>query len=348
MQINDLLHATIDSGASDLLLAAGAPPMYRIDGELRRAPLESLSPRALEELFTRLMSPEQARQLEATHDVDFAHAVPQLGRFRFNIHRQRGTLAAAIRYIACEVPRLADLHLPPVVDQLTRRHDGLVLVTGQTGSGKTTTLAAMIDEISKRDARHIITLEDPIEFQFSHGRSLVEQREIGSDCPDFASGLKHVLRQDPDVILVGEMRDLETIRTAMQAAETGHLVLATLHSTTAAGAVDRIIEVFPPAEQSQIRSHLAECLCAVLTQRLLVGSGGGRAAAVEVLIATRAIRTSIREGTSHLIPGIISTGRRAGMQTMAQALEELVLNGRILPETSGEQSTHLLEEVGSF
>jgi len=338
MELNDLLHAAVDSGASDILLVAGSPPMFRINGDLQPAHLEALTPPVLEELCRQIVSEEQFATLNQHQDLDFSLGVPQLGRFRFNLHRQRNSYAAAIRYVAGDIPRLADLRLPPAIEKLTFLTHGLVLVTGPTGSGKSTTLAAMIDAINRRESRHIITLEDPIEYQFAHDRSLVEQREIGVDCPGFASGLRHVLRQDPDVILVGELRDLETIRTAMQAAETGHLVLATLHSSSAAGTIDRVVEVFPAEEQAQIRTHLSESLRAVVTQRLLPAADGrGRVAAVEILIANRAIATSIREGSSHLIPGVISTHRRSGMQTMQQSLEELVLNGRIMPEAIDEQ-----------
>jgi twitching motility protein PilT len=346
MEMNDLLHAAVDSGASDILLATGAPPMFRISGDLQPANLEAFTAPALETLFKQVFTPQQVERLEQEQDVDFSIAVPHLGRFRFNVHLQRSSYAAAIRFIASDVPRLADLGLPPVIEELTRLKNGLVLVTGQTGSGKTTTLAAMIEHINQRDAKHIITLEDPIEFQYAHGRCLIEQREIGHDCPSFSSGLKHVLRQDPDVILVGELRDLETIRTAMQAAETGHLVLATLHSSSAAGTIDRLIEVFPAGEQQQVRSHLAESLRAVITQRLLPdASGQGRVAAQEILVATRAVQTSIREGNSHLISGMISTGRKSGMQTMEQSLKELVLNGRIDLNAADE---HLQELDISF
>lgn len=330
MEMNDLLHAAVDSGASDILLAAGAPPMFRIAGNLQPANLEPLTPPVLEALCRQVLTDEQRERLETHRDVDLSIPVPRLGRFRFNVHLQRNSYAAAIRFISEGVPTLEELKLPPILEQFTKFQHGLVLVTGQTGSGKTSTLAAMLDRINRRDAKHIITLEDPIEYQFAHARSLVEQREVGRDCPSFASGLRHVLRQDPDVILVGEMRDLETIRTALQAAETGHLVLATLHSSCAAGTIDRIIEIFPAEEQGQIRTHLAECLRTVITQRLLPRADGrGRIAAVEILVATRAIQTSIREATPHLIPGLISTGRRFGMQTMEQALKELFLNGLI-------------------
>ena len=342
MEINDLLHAAVDSGASDILLVNGAPPMFRISGELQSANLPALTPAIVEDLCRQVLSEDLLEDLRKHQDADFAVAVPQLGRFRFNVHQQRGTYAAAIRYIPGEIPNLERLGLPSIVEDLTQSKHGLILVTGQTGSGKSTTLAAMIDRINRRDPKHIITLEDPIEFQHVHVRSVVEQREIGADCPNFASGLRHVLRQDPDVILVGEMRDLNTIRTALQAAETGHLVFATLHSSSAAGTIDRIIEVFPAEEQSQIRSHLAECLKAVITQQLLRSTdGNGRVAALEVLVANRAVRSAIREGTCHLIPGMISTGRKHGMQTMDQAVEKLVLTGRVNEERRQDQRNPL-------
>jgi len=348
MEMNDLLHAAVDSGASDLLLANGAPPMLRIRGVLRRTDLEPLTPRGLELLCQQVLSAEHWKDLQQHHDLDFSITVPRLGRFRFNVHRQRGSLAAAIRHIPNSVPDIAQLNLPPAVEELTKLSQGLVLVTGQTGSGKTTTLGAMIERINQRDAKHIITLEDPIEFQFSHGKSLVEQREIGADCPSFASGLRHVLRQDPDVILVGELRDLETIRTALQAAETGHLVLATLHSSSASGTVDRIIEVFPPEEQSQTRVHLAESLKGVLTQRLVQAiDGRRRVAAVEVMLVSIPIQTSIREGTTHLIPSMISTSAKRGMQTMEQALKQLVLNGQI-DQTVADSELHEISLRGAI
>ncbi len=337
MQMDQLLQQTVESGASDLLLATDAPPMLRIDGELRAMDAAPLTPAQLESLCDGLLSDEQTEAFRRNQDVDLSLEVPALGRFRINVHRQQGSHAAAIRYVPNRIPELAELKLPAIVGQLTELKSGLVLVTGQTGSGKTTTLAAMVERINQRAAKHVITLEDPIEYRFERKRSLIEQREIGTDCPTFASGLKHVLRQDPDVILVGELRDLETIRTAVQAAETGHLVLATLHSSSAAGTLDRIIEVFPAQEQAQIRAHLADCLRAVVAQRLLPSvMGEGREAAVEILVATRAIRTTIREGATHLIDGLLSTNRKAGMQTMEQALNELALNGRIFPETAEE------------
>lgn len=337
MEINDLLHAAVDSDASDILLVTDAPPVFRIDGKLNTTTLEPLDPETIRDLCDQILKDKQKETLEKQKDVDFAITIPRLGRFRFNIHVQRGSLAAAIRRYSNDVCTLKSLDLPPVVEELTHLKTGLILVTGQTGSGKSTTLAAMIEAINQRDAKHIITLEDPIEYQFQHGRSLIEQREIGEDCPDFTSGLKHILRQDPDVILIGELRDLDTIRVALQAAETGHLVLASLHSSTAAGVVDRLVEVFSPEEQAQVRSHLAESLRAVITQQLLPASDtNGRVAATEIMLTNRAIQTSIRESTSHLISGVISTNRRMGMQTMEQALKELLLNGKADPDVVDE------------
>lgn len=355
MEMNDLLHAAVDSNASDILLVTDAPPMFRIDGELKTTALEALDPETIRDLCEQVLKDKQKEILEKQKDVDFAITIPHLGRFRFNIHVQRNTLAAAIRRFSNNIHSLNSLELPPVVEELTRLKTGLILVTGQTGSGKSTTLAAMVEAINQRDSKHIITLEDPIEYQFKHGKSLIEQREIGEDCPGFASGLKHVLRQDPDVIMVGELRDLDTIRVALQAAETGHLVLASLHVSSAAGVVDRLVEVFPAEEQSQIRSHLAESLRGVLTQKLLPAAfTKGRVAAVEIMLMNRAIQTSIRESTSHLIPGVISTNRRVGMQTMEQALKELLLNGKVeadiidehLQELKGESSREYSQSQG--
>ena len=346
MEINDLLHAAVDSDASDILLVTDAPPVFRIDGKLKTTTLEPLDPETIRDLCDQILKDKQKETLEKQKDVDFAITIPRLGRFRFNIHVQRGSLAAAIRRYSNDVCTLDNLDLPPVVEEVTHLKTGLILVTGQTGSGKSTTLAAMVEAINQRDAKHIITLEDPIEYQFKHGKSLIEQREIGEDCPDFASGLKHILRQDPDVILIGELRDLDTIRVALQAAETGHLVLASLHASTAAGVVDRLVEVFSPEEQSQIRSHLAESLRAVITQKLLPATlSNGRVAVAEIMLMNRAIQTSIRESTSHLIPSVISTNRRMGMQTMEQALKELLLNGKVDPEVIDEYLQELKGEA---
>ena len=340
LQLADVLRAAAERGASDVLLAADAPPMIRVAGDLEPAMSEPLTPEIVEDLCRQIMSEKDLQEMRSHQDADFSHSFADVGRFRLNVHMQKGSFAAAIRFIATDVPQFHQLNLPPAIEELTKLKNGLVLVTGQTGSGKSTTLAAIIEHINQRDAKHIITLEDPVEFQFDHGRSLLEQREVGRDCPSFESGLKHILRQDPDVILVGELRDLNTIRCALQAAETGHLVFATLHTSTAPGAIDRIVEVFPADEQAQIRSHLGECLKAAVNQRLLKKIGGGRVCAMEIMIVTRAIATNIREGTAHLIPGMMSVNRKVGMQTMEQALKELELNNQI---TEAEAADHLQE-----
>jgi len=335
-QLTKLLRYALTQDVSDIIFVADAPPMFRVDGKLLPADNSHYTPEQLDQLLRPALDEKQYQKLQAEKDIDFSLNLPGLGRFRFNIHYQKESLAAAIRVIPSNIPDLPAMQLPDMVAEFSRLHHGLVLVTGQTGSGKSTTLAAMINYINTQQAKHIITLEDPVEFAHTHGKSIVEQREVGLDCPSFASGLRHVLRQDPDVILVGELRDLETIRIALQAAETGHLVLGTLHSSTAAGAVDRMIEVFPAEEQSQIRTHLAECLKGVITQQLLPSAkGNGRVVAAEILVATRAICNNIREGTPHLIPGVISTGRKFGMQTMEQAVHDLVMQGRIAPDSAG-------------
>lgn len=338
MELNDLLHAAVDSGASDLLLVSGSPPVLRVDGALQMTDLEPLTSAALEKLIAQSLTEERARQLEEQQDVDYAIGVPRLGRFRFNVHLQRGSQAAAIRHIPHQVPDLDSLGLPEGVRQFANLSSGLVLVTSQTGNGKSTTLAALIDFINEHQAKHIITLEDPIEFLFTHRRSLIEQRAIGVDSPDFATALRHIVRQNPDCILVGELRDLETISTAISAAETGHLVFATLHTQSAAGTVDRLIDVFPAAQQNQIRAQLAECLRGVVSQRLIPRrTGKGRVLAAEVMVGTRSVQRCIREADTHLLPGIVSTGRKFGMQSIEQALERLVLNGEIHPDAVAGQ-----------
>jgi len=324
MELNDLFLAAADSSASDILLVSGAPPVLRVDGDLCRTDLDPLTPSVLERLIFGHLGDDQAKQLRETGDLDYSIGVPRLGRFRVNAHRQRDTYGIAIRYIPNHIPTLEELRMPRIVESLTRLNQGLVLVTGQTGSGKSTTLAAMIDRINRDQPVHIVTLEDPIEFMFDHGRALVEQREVGSDCKSFASALRHVVRQDPDIILVGELRDLETIGVALSAAETGHLVFGTLHTTSAAGTVDRLIDVFPPSQQPQIRCQLAEALRAVISQQLVLRAGGhGRIAALEIMVVTRAVQRCIREQEDHMIPGIIETGRKYGMQTMSQSIAEL-------------------------
>ncbi len=339
MELNDLFHAAADAGASDVLLVSGAPPVLRVDGDLCPTELDPLTPSTIEQIVFGHLSDEQTKLLRESGDLDYSVGVPRLGRFRINAHRQRGSYGATIRFIPNGIPTLEQLKLPRVVESITRLQQGLVLITGQTGSGKSTTLAAMIDRINRELPVHIITLEDPIEFVFPHGRAIVEQREVGTDCVSFASGLRHVVRQDPDIVLVGELRDLETISCAVSAAETGHLVFGTLHTTSAAGTVDRLIDVFPAAQQPQIRSQLADSLRAVITQRLLTrAQGHGRVAALEVMIVTRAIQRCIREGENHLIPGIIETGRKYGMQSMEQTIAELHASGAIDRAAVNEQA----------
>lgn len=339
MEFNDLLQAAADSGASDILLVAGAPPVLRVNGTLRLTELDPLTPSTVEHLVFSRLTEQHSNILRQTGDLDYSIGVPRLGRFRINAHRQRGAYAAAIRYIPNRVPKLEELRLPTVMHALTHLQQGLVLVTGQSGSGKSTTLAAIIDRINQEKPVHIITLEDPIEFVFEHGRAIVEQREVQNDCPSFATALRHVLRQDPDVVLIGELRDLETMSTAISAAETGHLVFGTLHTNSAAGTLDRLVDVFPAAQQPQIRCQLADALRAVITQRLLPRADRrGRVAALEIMIVTPAIQRCIREQENHLITGIIETGRKYGMQTMAQAIEELLLAGLIDHETVNQHA----------
>jgi twitching motility protein PilT len=338
MELTDLFHAAADGQASDILLVSGAPPVLRVDGDLCRTELDPMGPGAIEQLIFSQLNEAQGQQLRETGDLDFSIGVPRLGRFRINAHRQRETYALAIRYIPNEIPSLEDLRLPRVVQSFTHLRQGLVLVTGQTGSGKSTTLASIIDRINREQPVHIITLEDPIEYVFGHGKAIVEQREVGTDCTSFSSALRHVVRQDPDIILVGELRDLETISTALSAAETGHLVFGTLHTTSAAGTVDRLIDVFPPNQQSQIRAQLADSLRAVISQQLLLRAGGsGRVAALEVMVATRAVQRCIREQENHMLPGIIETGKKFGMQSMRQAISDLKTVGAIDPEHAAAQ-----------
>ncbi|HUA10492.1 MAG TPA: type IV pilus twitching motility protein PilT [Solirubrobacteraceae bacterium] len=332
----DLLLEVVERGASDLHLTAGAPPTVRKTGRLRPlADYGKLSEEETREIIYSILSSEQRRRLEAEWQVDLAYAIPGLARFRVNAFFQRGALGAAFRLIPFGLVSIDDLGLPRAVHDLTVKPRGLVLVTGPTGSGKSTSLAAMVDEINSTREDHIITIEDPIEFLHAHKRCLVNQRELGSDATSFAEALKAALRQDPDVILVGEMRDLETIGTALTAAETGHLVFATLHTQDAPQTVDRIIDVFPPHQQSQIRVQLSVCLQGVVTQQLLpTVDGSARVCACEVLIPTPGVRNLIREGKTHQIPSAMQTGGAMGMQTMDAALVNLVRAGKISKATA--------------
>src|SRR5438876_2931232 len=325
--IDALLEQMVSLGASDLHVTVGSPPAYRVRGEIVRAEgFEPFDADGTRSLLYRILSSEQQKNFELKRQLDFAYSMPGVARFRVNVYYQRESVGAAFRLIPQEIKTLEELNLPPVLHTLAERPRGLVLVTGPTGSGKSTTLAAVIDEINRTRSDHILTVEDPIEFVHRHKRCIVNQREIGPDATSFAEALKAALRQDPDVILVGEMRDLETISTALTAAETGHLVFGTLHTQSASSTVDRIIDVFPAEQQEQVRIQIAGSLQGVVTQALLpTADGVGRIAALEVLFPDDAVRNLIRQGKVEQIYSIMQTGTQKGMQTMEQALGELVL-----------------------
>ncbi|HWH10177.1 MAG TPA: type IV pilus twitching motility protein PilT [Solirubrobacteraceae bacterium] len=337
----DVLMEVIGRRASDLHVAAGARPTVRVRGRL--TPLTDfpiLSPEDTREIVYSILSGEQRRRLENDLQIDFAYVIPGQARFRVNAYFQRSALGAAFRLIPTDLTSIDDLGLPPIVHELTRKPRGIVLVTGPTGSGKSTSLAAMIDEINATREEHIMTIEDPIEFLHVHKRCIVNQRELGTDATSFAAALKSALRQDPDVVLVGEMRDLETIATALTAAETGHLVFATLHTSDAPQTVDRIIDVFPAEQQNQIRVQLSVALQGIITQQLLPTSdGSGRVVACEVLVPTPAVRNLIREGKIHQITSFMQTGSAAGMQTMDAALASLVRAGTITQKLAESRSS---------
>ncbi len=328
MDLNCLLKEMKDRGASDLHLVARISPMFRIDGALKRLDEGILTDKETKSLIYSFIDERQIAEFEKNHELDFSFGKPGLGRFRANVHFQRGSIAAAIRRIPDRVPSLSELNLPPILAELALKEKGLVLVTGPSGCGKSTTLAVMIKIINEQRSVHIITIEDPIEYLHSHNKSIVEQREVGSDTFSFADSLKRCLRQDPDVIMIGEMRDLETIATAITAAETGHLVLATLHTPNAPEAVNRIVDVFPPYQQTQIKIELSSTLQGIIAQVLLPKKDTqGRVPAVELLIATSAVKNLIRTGKSHQLWTSMQTGSQFGMQTMDEALKDLISRG---------------------
>ncbi len=331
MQIADLLTVAVQRKASDLHLTVNRPPMIRVYGELLPIPnYPEISPETMEGLLHPLLNEKQQQQLNISGQVDFSYFIPELGRFRVNVFRQRNTLAAVMRLISNEIPALDTLGIPDAVRSFTEKARGLVLVTGPTGSGKSTTLASLIDIINNTRNCHIITLEDPIEYMHHHQRAIVNQREVSTDTDSFANGLRAALREDPDVILVGEMRDQETIQIALTAAETGHLVFATLHTNDATQTLDRIIDVFPPHQQSQIRIQLSMALQGIVAQTLIPKvNQAGRAVAVEIMITNGAVRNLIREGKTHQLPTVMLTGGRAGMQTMDSSLKSLYQRGII-------------------
>jgi len=326
LHVDDLLRYAVRLGASDVHLTASMPPTFRLHGALR--PMEEvgrIDNESLRNLVYGILTQSQREQFEAEHELDTSHEIAGVGRFRVNVCLQRGTVAVALRPIPNQVPELGTLGLPDAVAMFGRLRHGLVLLTGPTGSGKSTTLAALIDVINRTRPLHVVTVEDPIEFIHDHKRSIVTQREVGQDTKSFAEALRRALRQDPDVILVGEMRDLETIATALTAAETGHLVLATLHTQDAPSTIDRVIDVFPPSQQEQIRIQLASSLAGVVTQQLVpTEDGKGRRLAAEVLVCTPAVQNLIRGAKTHQIYSLMQTGAQHGMQTMDQSLAQLV------------------------
>jgi twitching motility protein PilT len=337
----DLLLDVVARRASDLHLTAGAKPTIRVRGRL--VALDDypvLDTQDTREVVYSILSNDQRQRLETDWQLDFAYTIPGKARFRVNAYFQRAAIGAAFRLIPFEITGIDELGLPPIVHELTKKPRGFVLVTGPTGSGKSTTLAAMIDSINETREEHILTVEDPIEFLHGHKRCIVNQRELGSDAQSFAAALKASLRQDPDVILVGEMRDLETIHTALTAAETGHLVFATLHTQDAPQSIDRIIDVFPAAQQGQVRTQLAVALQGVITQQLLpTADGSGRVAACEVLVPNAAVRNLIREGKTFQIYSTMQTGAQQGMQTMDAALAALVRSGQITRQLAESRSS---------
>jgi twitching motility protein PilT len=346
--IDDLLERTVAAGASDLHVTAGCEPAIRVNGVLERLEdLGALTPGDTQQLLYRITSTEQQKHLEIQRQLDMSYAVAGLARFRVNIYFQRESLGAAFRLIPARLKTLDELGLPPVLHELATKPRGLVLVTGPTGSGKSTTLAAMIDEINSTRRDHIMTIEDPIEFVHRHKRCIVNQREIGPDATSFAEALRGALRQDPDVILLGEMRDLETIATALTAAETGHLVFATLHTQDAPSTVDRLIDVFPAVQQEQVRVQIASTLQGVITQTLIPrADGNGRVAALEILIPDDAVRNLVRQAKVEQVYSIMQTGGKRGMQTLEQSLAELVARGVISQETALSRSSRPEQLLG--
>lgn len=340
MDISQLLAFTHQQGGSDLHISAGEPPNIRVHGDMKKVKVPLLSPEDTHEMLYDIMGDVQRKIFEETNDIDFSIELGESCRFRVNIFRTRRGMGAVFRTIPSNILTLDQLALPSILAQLTRREKGLILVTGPTGSGKSTTLAAMIDQINDEEEGHILTIEDPIEFVHASKKCLINQREVGPHTKSFASALRAALREDPDVILVGEMRDQETIQLALTAAETGHLVFGTLHTSSAPKTVDRIIDVFPANQQGQIRAMLSESMQAIITQTLCKKVGGGRIAALEILVGTVAVRNLIREGKIHQIPSIMQTSLHVGMKTMEAALVELCERNLISQETAIEKSNN--------
>lgn len=333
LHIDELLHVIVDRNCSDLHICTNSEPIIREDGKLKRLNYEKFDAVQTQRMMYEIISDDNVHKFETTLELDFSYQLPKRARFRVNLYRDRGSVAAAFRLISSRIPTCRELNLPTILEQLAERPRGLILVTGPTGSGKSTSLAAMIDYINTSKAEHIITIEDPIEYLHPHKKSIINQRELGGDTKSFANALRAVLREDPDIILVGEMRDTETIALAITAAETGHLVFATLHTNNAAESIDRIIDVFPPGQQDQIRVQLSNNIVAIVAQQLLPrASGPGRVPVNEIMVASPAIRNLIRENKTHQIPSMIQTSASHGMMSMDQCLRDLYLRGVITLE----------------
>ncbi len=344
IRIEPMLDEVLRRDASDLHLQVGLPAMLRIDGALIKVEKPvALKQSDVSALLNSILDDQQKQMLEADLELDFSFAYGDLGRFRVNAFHEKGNLAVALRLIPVQIRTIEDLGLPQIINTFTEFPRGLVLVTGPTGSGKSTSQAAMIDKINSEKALHIITIEDPIEYQHHHKQSIVVQREVHFDTLSFGAGLRSALREDPDVILIGEMRDLETISTAVTLAETGHLVFATLHTNSASQSIDRMIDVFPPHQQQQIRIQISNVLMAIVSQRLIPMVGGGRIAAAEVLVVNSAVRNIIRDAKTHQIDAVIQTGAEAGMQTMDSTLTKLVHEGKITHEVARGFAVNLEE-----
>lgn len=325
--LDEVLKMALERRASDIHITAGLPPMVRVDGDVQPLMFQPLDSADTRRLIFETLSDEHVQKLEETHELDFGYSVRGLARFRFNVYMQRNSYAGALRVIPTKIPSFEDLHLPAVIREMSKRTSGLILVTGPTGSGKSTTIATMLDDINRTRTGHIMTIEDPIEYLHSHQKCMVNQREMHSDTYSFHNALRAVLREDPDIILVGELRDLETIEAALTLAETGHLVFGTLHTRNAPATVDRIVDVFPPEQQSQIRVLLGNTLEGVVSQQLLPRVGGGRRASLEIMLGNSAIKNLIREGKTHQMYSVIETTANMGMQTMDRALAELYRAG---------------------
>lgn len=339
MKMGDLLELTIRNNASDLHITVGYPIFLRVDGKLQKLGAEITTPARAKELVYEILDDEKRELFEVNKEVDLSYSYQEKARFRINVYHEKGNIAAAFRLIPSKIRVIEELFLPKILHEFTKLPQGLVLVVGPTGHGKSTTLAAMIQEINIRDARHILTIEDPIEYMYPKGRCLVDQRELHQDTHSWEIALRSILRQDPDVILVGEMRDFETIASTITAAETGHLVFATLHTNSASQSMDRIIDVFPEHQQSQVRMQLANVIEAVVSQRLLPVIGGGRRASCEVMIGTAAVRNAIREDKTYQIDNIVQTSADVGMITLERSLVELVREGKITLEEAQNNTT---------